>query len=189
MIGKKGWCVTLSVKTTQKTIGGITIPEKRNPENDEHIIVGFGIDHNENCELKLGDIVICESDPYSNVQMGIGGVDLILRKLDKVVAVVGHEDDVENLINFNRNVPVVHDISEMKCAEGVGDKIVIKRNVLRGFYKADSIYVPYERRELGRAHNGTVIGISEETSKKKSYEDDDYAAKKEAKCFFFFVRD
>jgi co-chaperonin GroES (HSP10) len=130
-------------------------------------IVGFGINHDEkNCDFKIGDVVICEQDTFNNVQMGIGGIDFVLRKIDKIAAIVGHEDDIESLANFGRDVPVIHDISEMKCAEGVGDKIVIKRNILRGFYKAGSLYVPYERRELGRAHNGTVIGISEETSKK-----------------------
>ena len=167
MLAKKNWCITLPVKTVQKNIGGIAIPEKRNPENEEFIIVGFGIDHNEaDSELKLGDIVVCENDPTNNVSMGIGGTDVWIRKISTVSAVIGHEDDIGSLVNYKRDVAVVHDISGFVKVDGVGDKIVIKRNILRGFYKAGDLYIPYERRELGRAHNGTVIGISEKTSAK-----------------------
>lgn len=167
MIAKKNWCITLPVKTVQKNVGGITIPEKRNPENEEFIVIGFGIGHDEsNCELKLGDIVICENDPSNNVNMGMCGTDMWIRKVSTISAIVGHEEDITNLINYKRDEAIIHDISGFVKVGGVGDKIVIKRNTLRGFYKAGDLYIPYERRELGRAHNGTVIGISKETSKK-----------------------
>lgn len=159
MIAKKGYCLLVKTRTLLKFVDGIVVPEKRNPENNEEVVVGFGIDTKPN-DLQYGDRVVFEIDYSTTTTIGFNGADMVSRKLDKISGIVGHEDLID--INKNNDVPVIHDVSSEKKVSAVGDKIVIKRKEIKGYYKSGDLFIPYERRELGRANDGTVIAITKE---------------------------
>src|SRR5574344_122424 len=162
MIAKIGYVSTTKVSSLKKIVNGIELPENRKPENDEFIILGFGFCTDSN-DIKIGDHVLFESDPSHSVNITIDGKDIIFNQLNKAVAVVG-EEDIESYRNDNFSVCAVKE-----KVVAVGDKIVIKRSKLSGYYKVGELFIPYEKRELGRAHNGTIIAISDECSKKTGF--------------------
>ncbi len=158
MIPKKGFCVTRLVKRSDRTVGGIVLPQRNELDTEAYVVLSV----NGESDLSVGDVVLFAPNPNASIGMEFNGEKTVIRPLDDALAIVGHENVEYCSVPFSAaEAPEIG-----SSVHGVGEKVVIAGRRISGVHRVGSLFVTYERRELGRANYGPVASLSDSLSEK-----------------------
>lgn len=167
MIAKNGQYVLTRYEIKTEEIDGIAIPEIHKSSNNFYRVIGFGLDNRNSGYVSLGDIVLCDNvSEIDNVMVGIDIHEFLLRREERIIAVIGHDEN--GLFPKEFHEPdIVHEIGKKFAASchATCDRILIERDVVRGYRKHGGLLMPYSHREVGRSHTGTVISVGSKAEK------------------------
>lgn len=159
MIPKKGYCVTVRDDAVRSgSIGSIVLPERSLQGPDGYRVLASSGD----AEFVPGDLVVFRNNPEGTVRMDFDGVQYLIRPVEDAVAVVGGVGMAE----VAEQRPYVAETLPDLGLRGVGEKVAVVGRPISGAYRIGSIFVTYERRELGRVNYGPIAAISEELSER-----------------------
>ena len=94
MIAKNGQYVLTKYEVKQEEINGIAVPEIHKSPNTFYRVVGFGLDNRNSGYVSLGDVVLCDNvSEVDNVMIGVDTHEFLLRREERIVAIVGHDEN------------------------------------------------------------------------------------------------
>jgi len=166
MIAKNGQYVLARYEVKAEEIGGIAIPEIHKSPNTFYRVVGFGLDNRNSGYVSLGDVVLCDNvSEVDNVMIGIDTHEFLLRREDRIVAVVGHDENGLFPQDFHKPDIIKETNEKFASHRATGDRVLIERDVVRGYRKHGDLLMPYSHREVTRSHTGTIISVGSKAAK------------------------